>query len=104
MKQNSKREKWYRLMQEYEQSGKSVTEWCAKVGCTHNTFRYWRYRVRIQETYQCDEASLPGGWIKGVLPAGPEVGGVAIRIGAAEIVAHRGFDHALLREVVEALS
>jgi hypothetical protein len=36
----SQREKWYRLMRDYEQSGKSVSDWRADIGCTYHMFKY----------------------------------------------------------------
>jgi hypothetical protein len=133
----SKRERWVRLMQDYERSGKHVAEWCAEVGCSKRSFEYWRYKVRIQETYDMPQPSgkrqppeVKPEWIKAGCPAhagtdaGAEAadpcvsnsnssrtpdrsrafGGVSIRIGAANVGVVPGFDRALLRDIVEALS
>jgi len=104
MEKNSKREKWYHLMQDYERSGKSATEWCADNGCTYHMFRYWRYRVRIQETYECRRVELPKCWIETSLSTTPKASGMIVRVGAAEIDVEQGFDRQLLRELVECLS
>jgi hypothetical protein len=128
-KKESKREKWIRLMRDYESSGKHVREWCAEVGCSHRSFEYWRYKVRIQETSagRLHSAGAPE-WIKTECP--PEIavpnaslscaseshaepgagdspcdsGGVNIFIGRIRVNVAPGFDHELLREVAEALS
>jgi hypothetical protein len=126
----SKREKWIRLMRDYESSGKRVREWCAEVGCSHRSFEYWRYKVRIHETY-ADRTDTPGAapaWIR--VECSPEIsvpdvslshaskskvgpgagdslcdsGGMNVFIGRIRVNVTRGFDHALLREVTEALS
>jgi hypothetical protein len=103
MSQESKRERWYRLMQEYEGSGKSVAAWCAEVGCTYHMFKYWRYRIRIQETYIKAGLDIPAGWVSASLPASRQAE-ITVRAGSAEITVPHGFDRSLLREVVEALS
>lgn len=103
MKRKDNREKWYKLMQDYERSGKSVAEWCAEAGCTCNMFKYWRYRVRIHETYEPAKAALPDGWVIATPMEGYE-SAISIFIGGAKITVERGFDSLLLRGVVEALS
>jgi hypothetical protein len=126
----SKREQWSRLMRDYERSGKRAKEWCAEVGCSHRSFEYWRYKVRIQETFaDGPNAKAERAWIKAEYPAdtvlaneagfpresecgsGPAgadspggFGGVNIFIGRIRVNVAAGFDRALLREVTEALS
>jgi hypothetical protein len=100
----SKREKWYHLMQDYEQSGKRVGDWCAEVGCTYHMFKYWRYRIRIQETYHSEGSGQPVEWLKADIPSVPQSDGINIRIKEnIEIMVPQGFDQALLRDVVETL-
>jgi hypothetical protein len=100
----SKREKWYHLMQDYERSGKRVGDWCADVGCTYHMFKYWRYRIRIQETYDTERGEQPTRWLKADIPSTPQSSGINIRIKEnIEIIVPQGFDQALLRDVVEAL-
>jgi hypothetical protein len=101
MGQENKREKWYRLMQEFNGSGKSMNEWCAEVGCTQHMFKYWRYKVRIHETYQDCDVAPDTQWIE--MPQ-PSIGGVSIRVSGTLVEIEPGFDKQLLRDVVEALS
>jgi transposase-like protein len=129
-KKESKREKWIRLMRDYERSGKRIREWCAQAGCSHRSFEYWRYKVRIHETYKDlpDTPETAPGWIKAECPATPsdpnvslsrasesgaepcaadslcDFGGVSIHIGRIRVNVTHGFAHALLHEVAEALS
>jgi hypothetical protein len=125
----SKREQWIRLMRDYERSGKRAKEWCAEVGCSHRSFEYWRYKVRIQETFADGPKAEAGrAWIKAECPAEAVLsdvrlsresergivrgeadspggfGGVDIFIGRIRVNVASGFDPKLLREVAEALS
>jgi hypothetical protein len=126
----SKRERWIRLMQDYERSSKRVREWCAEVGCSRKSFEYWRYTVRIQETFRSQSnAETKPIWIKAECPIANDnvnavsdprgkkhqiveadknlscdFGGVNIFIGIIRVNVARGFDGALLREVVDVLS
>jgi hypothetical protein len=88
----------------FENSGKTINDWCEEAECSVERFKYWRYKARIQECYGgADQVCENRTWIKTSYDGNGD-GGVSICIGSAVIKIGAEFDRQLLRNVVEALS
>jgi hypothetical protein len=87
-----RREQWRGHVDRQGPSGKTVRAYCAEHGLKPWQFWYWRKALAPKEA--------EGGFVQ--LASGPAVG-VTLIIGGCRLGIERGFDPALLREVVAAL-
>ena len=87
-----RREQWRGHLERHSQSGKTVRAYCAEEGLKPWQFWYWRKALIPQEAQ--------GGFIQ--LTERPAAS-VTLVIGGCRLGIERGFDPALLREVVAAL-
>lgn len=114
-----KRDEWKKLVGQWRVSGQSAQQFAAAHGVTDTALRYWANRLVDEE----DEQKLSGEQLRGraaraanmspalarvirpgEAPLVHDAGRVLVMIGKASIVAEPGFDGALLRAVVRALS
>ncbi|MCG9969557.1 transposase [Pelotomaculum terephthalicicum JT] len=94
---------WEQRLAEYESSGKSIVAWCKERAVRENQFYYWRKKLRTGQT----EKVQPVKWLslelplcKQAIPAGDSIN-ICVRQAIVEI--RKGFDHHLLREIVQVL-
>lgn len=94
---------WEQRLAEQEASGKSIAAWCKEQAVRENQFYYWRKKLR---TSQAEEIQ-PIQWLtldlqhnKQASPAGDCI---TVHIGKATVEIRKGFDHHLLREIVQVL-
>lgn len=95
---------WRARLATLDRGEMSVAEWCAHEQVSKWQYRYWRHRVS-----KLDSGGDAAPRFVPVSLSGPDrfgVGGtgVSVRIGCATIDVDRGFDAAVLRAVVSALS
>lgn len=94
---------WEQRLAEYEGSGKSVAAWCKEQTVKENQFYYWRKKLRIGQT----EKAQPVKWLSLDLQlskqANPVGDSITVYVGQATVVIRKGFDHHLLREIVQVL-
>lgn len=95
------REQWRVRVAEYRASGLSASEWCKANGQKTHRLWYWIRRFKAEEAsdQECSRW-LPVQVIN--LPA-PEAS-LSIRVGHATVTVSRGFDQALLLDVVRTLT
>jgi hypothetical protein len=94
---------WEQRLAEYEGSGKTIKAWCKEQTIRENQFYYWRKKLRTCQT----EKTVPVKW----LPLDFQINGLAdssgeyitVYIGQATVEVRKGFDHHLLREIVQVL-
>ena len=100
MGRDVKKEKfWREKMAEYEKSGLTVRELCARDDLREVQFYYWRRELKDRGTKQ------DAGFVELVRPVGENGGaGVRIRIdGGLSIVLECGFDVATLKSALAAV-
>jgi transposase-like protein len=95
---------WEQRLAEHENSGKSIVAWCKEQGVKENQFYYWRKRLRTGRA----ETTQPIQWLSLDLQISKQAGPVGrdcmtVHIGQAAIEIRKGFDHHLLREIVQVL-
>jgi len=94
---------WEDRLAQYETSGKSITAWCKEQTIRENQFYYWRKKLR---TGQAEKNQLLQ-WLTFDSQVGPQSSIDAeilnVQIGKATVKVHKGFDQALLREIVQVL-
>ena len=62
---SSNEEKWEKLIQEMQGSGKSQKKWCQEKGLSYHTLKYWKQRLSHQANSFCDEnANKETTWLK----------------------------------------
>jgi lambda repressor-like predicted transcriptional regulator len=84
---------WEARIEEYRASGLSVRKWCEESGVSPHKLRYWLERSRQwKEEINWSRVEICDSEIC--------EGGLSVRIGAARIEVHEGFNHALLCEVL----
>jgi hypothetical protein len=87
-----RRRRWREHLERQAQSGKTVRAYCAEAGLKPWQFWYWRKALAPQ--------AADGGFVQ---LAAESATGVTLVIGGCRLGIERGFDPALLREVVAAL-
>ena len=104
-----------RMIREYRSGGKTLAEYCAGTGITVETMKYWMYNRKIEGkpsgstdvTVPVDPAVQcgPGNFVSyGFAGVGGADTGIRLEVKGVTIAVERGFDKALLSEVVEALA
>lgn len=94
---------WEQRLAEHETSGKSIAAWCKEQSVKENQFYYWRKKLRTGQAEKTQSVQ----WLPLDLqlsnqdsPAGDWI---TVHIGQASVEIRKGFDHHLLREVVQVL-
>jgi transposase-like protein len=94
-------ELWRERVAAVQQSGTTAKQWCQRNGIRPNLFYYWKHQLsRVQNDFP------KADWLPAVVCE--QIGehqqvSITLRIGAAVIEVHGGFDPKLLRDVVLAL-
>lgn len=96
---------WAQVIQERQNSGQSVKDFCEANGLNRNTYFYWQRKLRetactVLSTSKESKGVVPGGWIQ--LSPEPErcVKEVLdIEIGGCHITVTNETDHELLKKV-----
>jgi hypothetical protein len=111
MKKQQLLELWRGHIDACRASGLQVTEYCKKHSLATRRYYYWKLRVersaRIETKSKPGDPSLSGQWlcVEPMVGATPSMSDhFTVRVSGAEIDVHSGFDAALLRSVVQALS
>lgn len=96
-------QEWEQRLAEFRASGQTAAQWCAAREIKIHRFWYWSRKLRPHHQQQ-PNGSL--GWIAVKMDESPvlEEGTLTIRIGSASIEVNQGFNSALLKQVVQALS
>jgi len=94
---------WEQRLAEHEGSGKSIAAWCKEQEVKENQFYYWRKKLRTGQA----EKTQPVQWLPLDLQpskqASPVGDWITVHIGQAAVEIRKGFDHRLLREIVQIL-
>jgi len=100
MNNNELRSLWEQRFAEYEASGKTIKAWCQEQAVKENQFYYWRKKLRMNQVAN----NQPVQWLSLELEQvrfAPD--SIAVHIGQITIEIKKGFDHHLLREIVQVL-
>jgi len=94
--------KWAERVREWRASGQSAADYAEGRGFKASTLRFWASRLggAVGSDTQARWPS-PVRMARVVAPAKPTA--LTVRVGGARVEVHRGFDRALLRELIEAL-
>lgn len=97
--------KWAERVLGWKSSGQSAEEYGAGLGVKPATLRWWSSRLKRDMKGDGGAASERGIRMVRVVAKAKSAatGTVMVRVGAAQVEVRAGFDHALLRELVEAL-
>lgn len=94
---------WEDRLAQYDSSGKSIAAWCKEQTIRENQFHYWRKKLRTGQT----EKAQPVKWLSLDLQlskqANPVGDSITVYVGQATVAIRKGFDHHLLREIVQVL-
>jgi hypothetical protein len=100
MNKDEKREAWRVRLEAFAASGLTQREWCAREGLGLHQLGYWRGRL----SERSDATPQGAAWCAlDVVPENNGGDGMTVRVGGAGIEVRRGFDAALLRDIVRAL-
>jgi|GEM_PF-365293 len=103
MLENDLRSLWEQRLAEFESSGKTIKAWCQEQGIRENRFYYWRRKLRSKP----DKKEQPVKWLSLALDnknqANLNPDSIAVHIGQIIIEINKGFNHHLLREIVQVL-
>jgi hypothetical protein len=111
MKNQQRLDLWRGHIDACRASGLKVSEFCKKHSLATRRYYYWKLRVErsahIETKGKCRKSSASGQWLcvepmTGAAPSKPDH--LTVRVSGAEIDVHSGFNAALLRSVVQALS
>jgi len=93
---------WRERLDDFARSGLSVERWCAAQGVPSHRYYYWRSKLAKSQAPPSDESV---DWLAMPVCTSAQVSAsLTVRIGAAAIDVAPGFDAALLRDVVAALT
>lgn len=96
---------WRARLEDRARSGLTIEQWCVQHQMTVRRFRYWRKKVNAQSAAPAAsnaKAAPKARWL--AVEVSPEqTPGLTVRVGAAAVEVARGFDAALLRDIVAAL-
>lgn len=100
-------EDWAELIQAYRASEEGMKSFCDDAGITVSNLKYWMYKRRIvggSKRTRPKPETKKASFISVVLPKDPKQSGIQLEIGGVSVTVEKGFDKALLLEVVEALA
>ena len=92
MPRHRTKEERARIVQAWRASGESGYRFAGTHGVALNSLKRWASAIPAEHRFVRLEI------------AAPAAATIAVQVGAARVVVESGFDHALLRSVVEALS
>jgi putative transposase len=103
--------KWAQRIQERQESGQSIKEFCAAEGVSRNTYFYWLRKLRqsaLEEYSQQETESktelIPTGWAKlKTIEASNAQAGITIEINGYRILATADTDTELLAKILRTL-
>jgi hypothetical protein len=96
--QNEQPVDWAGCIAQYQASGQSAAAWCRE-----NNIKVHQLRYRLHRANNKSENGSGTSWLP-LLPDEPNRPALLIKVGTAAIEVTLGFDPALLRAVVRALS
>lgn len=102
MPKNDLRSLWEQRLAEFESSGTRIKVWCQEQGIRENQFYYWRRKLRSKPVEKEERVK----WLSLALDNGKQGSdhdSIAVHIGQVTIEVNKGFDHHLLREIVQVL-
>jgi hypothetical protein len=101
--------KWSERVKEWKASGKTLEEFAEGRGFKGSTLRFWACILRRGAPSERRSSSVPASSSRKISIARvvttsvAEVSTMEIAVGPARVLVRAGFDHTLLRQVVEAL-
>lgn len=98
------RVEWEARIADYKSSGLTMAAWCAANQCTKDQLKYWLYKSKSRPTSGTPNSPprfVPLAVTEAIQTAPPSP--LVIRIGAASVELHSGFNPQLLRDVVQVL-
>jgi len=104
MRHAKSRSLWQARVAEYESSGLTMRAWCERTGFRNGQLRYWLKKARDarkgqSQSWACVDL-VDDDISRQPCPSATPGPGVTIRVGAATIEVHPGFDRMLLSEVL----
>ncbi|OPX87237.1 MAG: hypothetical protein A4E53_02553 [Pelotomaculum sp. PtaB.Bin104] len=94
---------WEQRLTEYEGSDKSIKTWCKEQAVRENQFYYWRKKLRTGQTKTAPSVKWLSLDLQHSKQASTDGNSISLHIGEATIEIRKGFDHHLLREIVQIL-
>jgi hypothetical protein len=99
--------KWAGRVAEWRQSGEGAEEFAEGRGFEGSTLRFWSSRLKTKsgEATKAKPSVRLARVVRRVSPATPgrDDAGIVVEVGLARITVRRGFDPAVLRDVVASL-
>ena len=107
MMQTERAKYWKEQVENWQSSGVKMRAWCKANEISEKSLSRWKKKLADEEGVNQKKQKAPNGWCevkttpaKQILPSG-----IKLEINEQiRIELNHGFDHTLLREVVEALS
>lgn len=102
-----RRKYWEKQVNRWQASGMSMRAWCKAQDLSEKTVSRWKRKLAAEATSIEKAPKLPDGWCAITSNSEKQVleSGLKLEInGQIRIELNHGFDHNLLREVVEALT
>ena len=94
------RREWEERVQAFRASGQHKTSWCAEQQIPVSRLEYWLRQFPLHEMQRTSSSN----WVAIQLRDDPkEKGSLHVRIGAAVIEVHPGYNEALLGQIVQTL-
>jgi hypothetical protein len=86
---------WRERIEDYRTGGLTMIQWCEKTGYSIGQLKYW-----IAKCNKLARKSEAGGWARVEIVDSNSTAKITVHVGVARIEIERGFDRAVLGEVM----
>ena len=86
---------WRERIEDYRRGGLTMIQWCEKTGYSIGQLKYW-----IAKFNKLARESEAGGWTRVNVVDSNSTAKITVHVGVARIEVERGFDRAVLGEVM----
>ncbi len=93
-------EQWKQRILDYQESGLTMKAWCAARDIPFHQLKYWTRKLSMGRRKRQSTSWVT---VTPILDPSPQEHTLVVRMGAASIDIHPGFDPSLLSQVVRAL-
>ena len=98
---------WMKVIQERQNSGQNIKEFCESTGISRNAYYYWQRKLReiaCSQLAKPEESSdtIPGGWVQ-IATVSPMNSSLKIEVGGCHIIVNNETDPELLQKVCRVL-
>jgi hypothetical protein len=95
MRNTQLQEEWRERIEDYRTGGLTMIQWCEKTGYSMGQLKYW-----IAKCNKLARKSEAGGFALVEIVDSSSTAKITVRVGVARIEVERGFDRAILAEVM----